>query len=71
MPTDVAELLFVNPIKMIQTACSKALRGGNIKTDDQIEADIKFERALRYIVKQIWNCKYNFTFTISKHDSFN
>ncbi len=46
MPTDVAELLFVNPIKMIQTACSKALRGGNIKTDDQIEADIKFERAL-------------------------
>jgi hypothetical protein len=32
MPADMAETLCANPIKMIHTACAKALRASNIQT---------------------------------------
>ena len=32
MPADIAEGLCANPIKMIQAACTKALRASNIQT---------------------------------------
>ncbi len=51
MPADIAELLFANPIKMIHTACTKALKASNIPTDDQMEAQKKIEKVLESIVK--------------------
>ena len=51
MPADVAESLLANPVKMIHTACTKALRASNIQTDDQVEAQQRIERVLGSIVK--------------------
>ncbi len=51
MPADVAESLLANPVKMIHTACTKALRASNIQTDDQGEAQQRIERVLGSIVK--------------------
>jgi hypothetical protein len=51
MPGDVGELLFANPIKMIHTACTKALKASNIQTEDQAEAQQRIEKVLGSIVK--------------------
>ena len=51
MLADMAELLSANPIKMIHTACTKALRASNIPTDDQMEAQKRIEKVLESIVK--------------------
>ena len=51
MPADVGEMLFANPIKMIHSACSKALKASNIVTVDQMEAQKRIEKILESIVK--------------------
>ena len=51
MPAEVAETLLANPIKMIHSACTKALRASNIQTDDQVEAQQRIEKVLGSIVK--------------------
>ncbi len=51
MPSDVAELLFTNPIKMIHTACTKALKGGNIQADDHMKSKNIIENVLGSIDK--------------------
>ena len=51
MPADVAETLCANPIKMIHTFCTKALRASNIQTSDQVESQKRIEKVLESIVK--------------------
>ena len=51
MPADVAEGLCANPIKMIQAACTKALRASNIQTAEQAESSKRIEKVLESIVK--------------------
>jgi len=51
MPADMAETLCVNPIKMIHTSCTKALKASNIQTSDYLESQRKIERVLESIVK--------------------
>ncbi len=51
MPTDVAESLSANPIKMIHAACTKALRASNILTANEMESSKRMEKALESIVK--------------------
>lgn len=51
MPADMAETLCVNPIKMIHTSCTKALKASNIQTTDYLESQRKIERVLESIVK--------------------
>ena len=51
MPADMAETLCANPVKMIHTACTKALRASNIQTGDEMEAQKRMERVLESIIK--------------------
>lgn len=51
MPADVAETLCANPIKMIHTFCTKALRASNIQISDQVESQKRIEKVLESIVK--------------------
>ena len=51
MPADVAETLCANPIKMIHTFFTKALRASNIQTSDQVESQKRIEKVLESIVK--------------------
>ncbi len=51
MPKEIAEGLFVNPIKKIHTICTKVLKGNNIQTVEQIEEQKRIYKLLESIVK--------------------
>jgi hypothetical protein len=51
MPVDIAENLCANPIKMIYSACNKAMKASNMQTGDEIEAQKRIDKVLESIIK--------------------
>ena len=51
MASEIAEDLCIDPVKIIHTACAKALRMSKIISDDLQDSKMKIEKILESIVK--------------------
>lgn len=51
MPIEIAELLYVNPIKQINSSSGKILRDNQVKTDEEREQQKRIEEVIESIVK--------------------